>query len=182
MGTSFTTELVLGDTIYVKDIAYIVTAITDNLNLTVSKPFDYTQSGLEFEKKTDGFTSGTVSVVAGEISVIGSGTSFTTEFKVGDFIRVGSESRQIIEISNDILMSVIVGGFGESYAGVPAYREVEEGVIDATGQTLSSMLVCRVFREGGHALDTYEGFMGLLEIDFHYQINAFGSDEEFTKA
>jgi len=53
--------------------------------------------------------------------------------------------------------------------------------LDATDKTLSSMLVCRVFRDATDSTDDYNADAGLLEIDFHYQIDAFGSDTEYGK-
>lgn len=50
--------------------------------------------------------------------------------------------------------------------------------IDGAGMTLSSMLVCRLSR---NASDSYSGDAGLLEIDFHYQIDSDGSNQEYTK-
>lgn len=50
--------------------------------------------------------------------------------------------------------------------------------IDGTGMTLSSMLVCRLSRSSS---DTYGGYAGLLEIDFHYQVDSDGSNQEYTK-
>lgn len=49
--------------------------------------------------------------------------------------------------------------------------------------TLSSMLVCRLFRNSSDAgADTYDGgSVGLLEIDFHYEIDSDGSNQEYTK-
>lgn len=66
---------------------------------------------------------------------------------------------------------------------VDAYEHVISslGNIDGTGQTLSSMLMCRVFRDGPHSNDTYGSDAILLQIDFHYQIDADGSREEYTK-
>lgn len=43
--------------------------------------------------------------------------------------------------------------------------------------TLSSMLVCRLYRDS----DSYSGEAGLLEIDFHYQVDSDGSNQEYTK-
>lgn len=59
----------------------------------------------------------------------------------------------------------------------------ELGTITGTGKTLSSMLVCRIFRDAGGTggTDDYDDDAGLLEIDFHYQIDSFGSDDEYTK-
>lgn len=53
--------------------------------------------------------------------------------------------------------------------------------IVGTGKTLSSMLICRVFRDGDNGADTYAGSAGALEIDFHMQINSMGSRLEYTK-
>lgn len=55
------------------------------------------------------------------------------------------------------------------------------GGMDGSGKTISSMLICRVFRDGDNAADTYSGYAGALEIDFHIQINSMGSRLEYTK-
>jgi hypothetical protein len=51
--------------------------------------------------------------------------------------------------------------------------------IDGTGQTFSSMLMCRIFRDATNATDDYPFDAGLLEIDFHYQIDSLGTNNEF---
>ena len=53
------------------------------------------------------------------------------------------------------------------------------GAIDATGKKLSSMLVCRLYRDAEN--DTYTDFAGALEIDIHFKINMLGSRQEFIK-
>lgn len=53
--------------------------------------------------------------------------------------------------------------------------------ISGTGKTLSSMLICRLFRNGGAGNDNYPNTAALLEVDFHYEIDSFGSRDEFTK-
>jgi hypothetical protein len=53
--------------------------------------------------------------------------------------------------------------------------------MDATGKLISSMIVCRLFRDGGNGADTYTGLAGTLEIDFHYQRNSMGSRLEYVK-
>lgn len=55
------------------------------------------------------------------------------------------------------------------------------GEIVGAGKKLSSMIICRVFRDAEDAGDTFNDFAALLEIDFHYQINMLGSREEFVK-
>lgn len=57
------------------------------------------------------------------------------------------------------------------------------GEIDATDKGLSSMLVCRVFRDATSSgeTDDYAHGASMLEIDFHYQVDSLGSQEEYIK-
>ncbi len=54
-------------------------------------------------------------------------------------------------------------------------------VIVMTGKTLSTVLLCRLFRNSSNAADTLAQTAGLLYIDFHYQIDAIGSRTEMAK-
>jgi hypothetical protein len=49
------------------------------------------------------------------------------------------------------------------------------GFIDGTGKKISSMLVCRIFRDAENPKDTFADDVGLLEIDFHIKNNTLGS-------
>lgn len=55
--------------------------------------------------------------------------------------------------------------------------------ISGTGKTNSSMIVGRVFRDatGAGGTDDYADDAGLLEVDFHYQMDAPGSRTQFEK-
>lgn len=55
------------------------------------------------------------------------------------------------------------------------------GGIDGSGKTISSMLVCRIFRDGNDPADNFAGLAGALEVDFHYQRNTLGSRQEYIK-
>jgi len=48
--------------------------------------------------------------------------------------------------------------------------------------SVSSMLVCRLFRDatGTGGTDTYAADVALLEIDFHYEIDSLGSKDEYS--
>jgi hypothetical protein len=59
--------------------------------------------------------------------------------------------------------------------------ELGSGGMLATGKTLSSMIICRIYRDGSNAADTYGGLAGALEVDFHYQRNSMGSRLEYVK-
>jgi hypothetical protein len=53
--------------------------------------------------------------------------------------------------------------------------------IDATGKTISTVLMCRFFRQAAVA-DNYAGGIFGLEIDFHYQMDMAGSLQETSKS
>jgi len=53
--------------------------------------------------------------------------------------------------------------------------------IDMTGDTVSTVLVCRLFRNSSNAADTYTGTAGLLYIDWHILLDSMGSKTEFVK-
>lgn len=73
-------------------------------------------------------------------------------------------------------------GSGE-YMTVDKHYLTELGMITGTGKTLSSMLVCRLFRDatGAGGTDDYGNDAGLMEIDFHYERDSLGSKEEYVK-
>jgi hypothetical protein len=54
--------------------------------------------------------------------------------------------------------------------------------IEATGKTLSSMLMCRLYRDPADAADTYPQDVAFLQFDVHYEIDALGSEQEYIKA
>ena len=60
------------------------------------------------------------------------------------------------------------------------YKSVFSG-ISGTGKTISSVLSCRIFRDATNAADTYTSPAGLIEIDFHYEMDTLGSSTEFVK-
>jgi hypothetical protein len=68
---------------------------------------------------------------------------------------------------------------------ISAYEHVITplGTISGSGNTLSSMIVCRLYRNSSdNSNDTFIGEDAmLLEIDFHYQIDSDGSHEEYIK-
>lgn len=49
------------------------------------------------------------------------------------------------------------------------------------GDSISSILVCRLFRDPAHASDTYEQDASVLEFDLHYQVDTIGSRGEHSK-
>lgn len=69
-------------------------------------------------------------------------------------------------------------------AGTTADKHLksEFTTIVGTGKTISSMLICSLKRNSSDAGDTYTGKDArLLEFDFHYEIDSFGSFSELVK-
>ncbi len=58
------------------------------------------------------------------------------------------------------------------------------GTIDMSAvDSVSAMIICRVFRDATGALQTddYASDVALLEVDFHFEIDTMGSRSEYTK-
>lgn len=53
--------------------------------------------------------------------------------------------------------------------------------ITGTSKNISSILMCRLFRDISDANDTYAHDAFLLEIDFHFEIDTIGSRQELVK-
>lgn len=53
--------------------------------------------------------------------------------------------------------------------------------LDGTSKKISSILICRIWRNSSNAADTYADDAGLLSLDFHYQIDTVGSHAEYVK-
>ena len=68
----------------------------------------------------------------------------------------------------------------EVFVGNKHYVSPFNGIV-GTGKTISSMLSCRIFRDATNALDDFTGAAGLMEIDFHVEMDTIGSDEEWNK-
>lgn len=68
-------------------------------------------------------------------------------------------------------------------AGGVAYRHLltEFPEMSGAGKSLSSMIIGRIYRDPSDIQDTYAGDAGLLELDFHYQIDGLGSISESSK-
>ena len=56
------------------------------------------------------------------------------------------------------------------------------GEIDGTGFRESSVLMCRVYRDGSDDADTFTGVAWGLSLDFHIQVTGNGSIEEYPGA
>jgi hypothetical protein len=53
--------------------------------------------------------------------------------------------------------------------------------VSMTGAKLSAMILWTLSRIGGDGTDDYTGTARLLEVDFHYEVDSFGSSAEYEK-
>ncbi len=53
--------------------------------------------------------------------------------------------------------------------------------LSGTGKKISSILICRIWRNSDDSNDTYSADVGLLFVDFHIQVDGYGSHTEFIK-
>jgi hypothetical protein len=51
----------------------------------------------------------------------------------------------------------------------------------ASQSGFSSIIMCRLFRDSANTGDTYSGNCGLLYFDLHYEVDSFGSNQEYVK-
>jgi hypothetical protein len=71
----------------------------------------------------------------------------------------------------------------QAAAGVAYSHQIAQWTeIDGTGKRLSSVLMCRLFRVGGDAADTFTGDAFALSVDFHIQVQGNGSTDEYPDA
>ena len=90
-------------------------------------------------------------------------------------------------INGDPFTSVATIDMTDKCSGTDDYHEVSAGStnIDGTGKKISSMLVCRLYRDDSEVIEYWEGTgvnaPALLQFDFHHEVNSMGSSIEWVK-
>ena len=74
----------------------------------------------------------------------------------------------------------IIGGI-PTISGSGQHLITSLGTISGTGIEISTIIVCRLYRATGDSNDTFGNEVGLLSMDFHYQIDTEGSRSEYVK-
>jgi hypothetical protein len=64
---------------------------------------------------------------------------------------------------------------------INAHQMTEEAIIDGSNLTLSHMLICRLYRNGGQGNDDFSGNAAFLEFDIHFEQDTIGSRREYIK-
>ena len=121
-GTLFTTESVGGEQIIIEGVIYTISSVTDDTHLTLTAVYDgSTDSGLNYYLKSDKMV-GTISVTNGETLVTGSGTSFTTDYSLGDTMTILGVDYLIDAISSDLELTLSSAYTGSTDSGLNHYR------------------------------------------------------------
>lgn len=72
------------------------------------------------------------------------------------------------------------GGFTARAHTITSLTTNNDG-IDGAGKKISSILICRIWRKADNAADTYLFDAGVLFMDFHIQIDGWGSKTQYVK-
>ncbi len=75
---------------------------------------------------------------------------------------------------------ISTGAFTAKTHNITALTSGNTG-IDGAGKKISSILICRIWRNSSDANDTYNADAGVLFLDFHIQIDGYGSHQEYIK-
>lgn len=102
----------------------------------------------------------------------------------GEQVRWGLEYT-IADPTEDYGNTTLIGGSTSIPDETPVadrhYKTRLGAGIDMTGFTISSVIICRLFRDVGHGDDDYGDDAGLVSVDFHYRADTEGSRQEFIK-
>jgi len=108
----------------------------------------------------------------------------------GEFVKWGLEYAWI-NIDGTVGNSTIITSAADAAATATTSEDgtlvadkhymTEIGTISGSGKTISSMLMCRVFRNSSHGDDDLAQDAIAHEVDFHYQIDTMGSRSEDAK-
>lgn len=82
----------------------------------------------------------------------------------------------------DTLIATTMAGDGET-TGILAYKHMITpfGTIDGSELKISSILIFKLFRNGGVNNDDFGGHAGYLSFDLHYQMDTHGSRLRYVK-
>jgi hypothetical protein len=84
-------------------------------------------------------------------------------------------------IDGDLSTTTIVTNAATASGTAKQNQYFDLAMIDTTGWELSQLFLCRVFRDVADGADDYGSGAFLYEIDFHFQQDSLGSQEEFLK-
>ena len=82
---------------------------------------------------------------------------------------------------NQVFGATVTSEVTDAADGALKHQLVSFADIPAIGSSndTSSMIMCRVYRKGDDAADTYPSPVALLEVDIHYQANRAGTQAEY---
>jgi hypothetical protein len=176
-GTLFTTELVVGSTIYESGEARVVTSITSNTTLTIDAPFSNEGSGLTLD--TDNTT------LVGSLDV-GFESAYTTDLVVGQMVYAlidgELQGRKVASITSDSELELESGFTEELSAGTVI--QVENYLITGTDTAFDTEVQVGQYiidpnRQGDRVLIV--AINSATEVEIDTQFSSSFTDAELTK-
>ncbi len=153
---------------------------TERLNYSVGTLSDGNDNDFNIILGSNTYTanlSGNVTVTSGNTTIVGSGTSFTTELRAGGFIRVGAAGAalyRINTISNNTIMTIYQTP-GASYSG-NVYQEFFLGgtILDlsGSGKTINIISNTQFSVSTGYTLDTTQTVYGQYSVQRTLAVHA----------
>ncbi|TAL10296.1 MAG: hypothetical protein EPO02_07950 [Nitrospirae bacterium] len=138
--TTFLSTFAVGDQIQIGAQTRTITAITDNFTLTVGTAYapDITTPSSYSNVGNSLSAPGTVTNTAGSTTVTGTGTNFTSRLRVGESIKIGTETKIIATITSDTVLTtttaITAANAGAAYFGPNGiYFGSGEGTIYVNG-------------------------------------------------
>lgn len=124
VGTTFTSTFSNADLIYViGDGTYKqIINITNNTLLTVNANYSTSVSGATYIDINVPMTTGNVSFTTGSANISGNGTTFTSDYVVGEFFKTGNQVGIITSIANNTLLT-ISENMSTTNTGVVYYKD-----------------------------------------------------------
>jgi len=101
-GNLFFSAVVIGDKVVISTESKVVASVTSNILLGITG--SWVNAYVAATMKVRHLLTGTVSI-ADLTYVVGSGTTFTTQYVVGQFVLVGGQSRQVASIIDNLLLT-----------------------------------------------------------------------------
>lgn len=83
-------------------------------------------------------------------------------------------------VTETLTANTVIGAIGTP-TGTGQHLITSLGSIPGTGIGISTIIICRLYRAASNGSDTFANDVGLLSMDFHYEIDTEGSRNEYIK-
>lgn len=140
-GTSFNTQIVAGDTIYINSVPVTVLSVASATSLTLSANWAQ-PSGSGMVLEANRILRGTVSMTRNSTTVTGTGTYFASELAAGNVIYLNGTAYTVASIASDTSLTLVTPWTPASASGLLVSKAARVGL--AGGGTASCTVTASV--------------------------------------